>query len=109
MPQDQPGMPDGGRPRLGYSRRTRAQQIAKAVLLAAVLALLASPAAPHFTPPQQSAGSLQITLSQGLYPNFAAGISDYVYVAASNDGGPVQVTVNAPRNTKVSVDGQPFQ
>ncbi len=99
--------PDGGRPR--HRLPTRAPQIAKALLLAAVMALLASPSAPHFTLPKQSAGSLQITLSAGLFPTFNAGISDYVYLAPSTSGGPVQVSVNAPRNTKVSVDGQPYQ
>jgi hypothetical protein len=46
-------------------------------------------------------------MSPSLYPAFDPSISDYVVASAS--GGSVQVSVDAPRNTKVSVDGQPFR
>ena len=55
----------------------------------------------------QTGGALSITMSPGLYPAFDPNISDYVIPSGADTS--LQITVNAPRNTKVSVDGQPFR
>lgn len=93
---------------------SRAKQWAGAVVLAAALTLLTAPVQRPSVPlpqlettPLQAAGGLQITVSPTLSPAFDPNISDYV--VGYTDGSPVQVSVNAPRNTKVSIDGQAFQ
>jgi hypothetical protein len=48
--------------------------------------------------------SLRITTDPGLYPGFSTAISDYV--SRCNASDPVDVSVSAPSNTTVSVDGQ---
>jgi hypothetical protein len=45
-------------------------------------------------------------MSPALFPAFDPTITDYV--VSGVPGSPVQVTINAPYNMRVSVDGQPF-
>lgn len=56
----------------------------------------------------QSGGTVQITMSPNLYPDFNPNITDYVVSAGADSS--VQVTVNRtltmPPSTRVSVDGQ---
>ncbi|HZP84071.1 MAG TPA: arylsulfotransferase family protein [Chthonomonadaceae bacterium] len=93
--------------RSGRSRLTRSHHLLKAVLLTALMALLTSPAPwPRVALPHASA-TLQISMTPGLYPDFDPDISDYV--VPYDPSAFVQVSVDAPRNTKVSVDGQPFR
>jgi hypothetical protein len=47
------------------------------------------------------------TTSPALFPDFNTSVSDYVSRCSSS--APVQVSVNAPQGTTVSVDGQPAQ
>jgi hypothetical protein len=56
---------------------------------------------------RQTGSPLQLTTTPALYPAFNPDITDYVIPAGTDTS--LQVTVNAPRNTKVSVDGQPFR
>ena len=79
----------------------------KAVLLAAAIALLAAPSPRPGIATPQAAQTLKISMSPGLYPAFDPSISDYVVMY--DPGSFVQVSVDAPRNTKVAVDGQPFR
>ncbi len=50
------------------------------------------------------AGGLQITMDPTLFPSFDPNITDYAVTYKS--GSPMQVMVNAPVNTRVSVAGQ---
>jgi hypothetical protein len=51
--------------------------------------------------------TLKITTSTMFFPPFDPNISDYV--ATTQSGSPLQVSVNAPPGTQVSVDGYPFR
>ena len=51
----------------------------------------------------QTAGGLQVTMSPTLFPSFDPNITDYTVTYKS--GSAVQVSVNAPLDTKVSVAG----
>lgn len=84
---------------------SRVKNLTLPVVLLAGMALLGliAPA----TQGQIGGAGLQITTSQTLFPQFDPDITDYVVPAGSN--GSLQFTVSAPRNVKVSVDGQPFR
>jgi hypothetical protein len=56
------------------------------------------------TPPPPPPPPPQISTSPGLFPPFSTGIADYVLQCTA--GTPVQVSVNAPSGTTVSVAGQ---
>jgi hypothetical protein len=114
MSQDQPTRLRKPRRRLAFL--SRAEHLAIAIFFAAVMALLIAPAPPSVpsgsggtggTVALQSAGALQITMSPTLSPAFDPNISDYVFTFKT--GVSEQISVNAPRNTKVSVDGQAFR
>ena len=77
-------------------------------VVAAAVSLLSSCGSGHSS---QGTGTipsgLEITTSSTLTPAFDPSITDYAFIAPSS--GPVQVSVNAPTGTQVSVDGQPAQ
>jgi hypothetical protein len=89
----------------------RVKQGVGALFVAAAMALLASCGSGSGTgtgqPPGQPASTLQITTSRALFPTFDPSITDYV--APYDSASSMQVTVNAPQNTSVSVDGKPFR
>ncbi len=92
----------------------RVRHLMGGVILACAMALLAAPAQrpsmpspQEETPPLQAAGGLQITMSPTLSPPFNPNISDYVVSYKADT--PIEIAVNAPRNTKVAIDGQPFR
>ena len=104
-------------PRKRHYRRplfARLLHLAGGALLVGGMALLTAPAPHSFASspqdvvmPLQAANGLQITMSSPLFPAFDPNISDYVVPYTA--GSPLRVSVNAPRNTKLSIDGQPFQ
>src|SRR5579872_307859 len=81
-----------------------AKQVIVALALAAAMALLTSCGSGTASPPM---ATLKITTSTMFYPAFDPNISDYVATAPS--GSPLQVSVDAPPGTQVSLDGQPFR
>jgi hypothetical protein len=80
------------------SRRAVLGISAAAALLLSVLAAGCLPAEP---PP----GGLQISTAPDLFPSFNTSVTDYV--SRCDSSAPVQVSVSAPSDTTVSVDGQP--
>ncbi len=105
------------RPRQRHHRRplfARLLHLVGGALLAGGMALLTAPA-PHpfasspqnVVTPLQAANGLQITMSSPLSPAFNPNITDYVIPDTA--GSPLRISVNAPRNTKLSIDGKAFQ
>jgi hypothetical protein len=76
-------------------------------LLVAIIAIIGAGGTAPPAAAQLSAGALSITTTPSLSPAFDPNITDYVIPAGADLS--VQVSVNAPRNTKVSVDKQPFR
>jgi hypothetical protein len=94
---DGSGLSVGGRGRWGG-------WVAAVVLLGLVAAgcvPLVRPTPPPFVPPPP----LTISTSPALFPSFSTSVTDYV--SRCSTSLPVQVSVNAPSGTTVSVDGQP--
>lgn len=58
-------------------------------------------------PDTLQSGALQITTSTTLFPEFDPNITDYV--SASSGSSPYSVSVTAPANAQVSVDGHPYR
>ena len=77
------------------------------VALALVAALLPLTSCGSGIASSQKTSPLKITTSTAFFPTFDPNISDYV--SATQAGSPLQVTVNAPPGTQVSVDGQPVR
>jgi hypothetical protein len=88
------------------------KQLACAALVVAAMGMLSSCGSGSGAPagstgtPGQPPGTLQITSSPALTPAFDPAVSDYV--VAAKPGSAVQVSVNAPSGTRVSVDSKPF-
>src|SRR5579859_4648676 len=74
-----------------HLRFRRTKNITVVVVLVAVMAMLAS----------LQPASAQVTTSPSLFPAFASTITDYV--VSGVPGSPVQVSIDAPANTQVSV------
>jgi hypothetical protein len=93
----------------GNSFITHAKYVIVALALAAAIMLLTScgsgSASQQQTLTIPPTSTLKITTSTTLYPVFDPTISDYV--ATTPSGSSLQVTVNAPAGTQVSVDGYP--
>ena len=94
----------------GHRFYSGAQNIASALAVTALMAMLTScggggagSSSQQGTP--SATGALQITTSTSFFPAFDPKISDYV--AAAPPGSSLQVTVNAPPDITVSVDGNP--
>jgi hypothetical protein len=75
--------------------RTTRQRLSGVAAAAVLLVFLAAGCEPS---------SLRITTDPALFPAFSTAISDYVSRCSASD--PVDVSVTAPSNTTVSVDGQ---
>ena len=92
----------------GHLGPTSAARLIVAALLALSMAMLTSCGSGHGsagTPlPPGNAGGLRITTSPALSPAFDPAVTDYAFTY--KPGSPVQVSVDAPENTTVSVDGQ---
>src|SRR5207253_1846899 len=71
---------------------------------AATTASLALVAQAGAAPAVTAASQLQVTTQPALYPTFDQNITDYV--VRCTDGVPIQVSVNQPSNSRVSVDNQ---
>lgn len=85
--------------RLGHRIRVRRGMLGGSV---AALALLLGLVATGCEPPPTA---LQISTTPALFPAFSTSVTDYVSRCSSS--APVQVSVAAPPDTTVSVDGQP--
>ncbi len=55
----------------------------------------------------QTSSSLKITMSPAMYPDFNPDATDYIVLAGKDST--VSVSVSAPDNTSVSIDGQAFR
>lgn len=89
-------------------RHYRLLQFLKGISLFAVIGVVfALIALPQSAKSLQTAASVQILTTPALNPPFDPNITDYVVGASADDS--LQFSVSAPRNTKVSVDGQLFR
>lgn len=82
-----------------------AKHVIVALALVAAMMMLTSCGSGTVSP--QGTETLKITTSTMFSPAFDPTISDYVSTIQS--GSPLQVSVNAPPGTQVSVDGHPFR
>ncbi len=94
------------RQRLCFFSQMYVKRALATMVLAICMTMLASCGSGSGTsaPPVSAPGALQITLSPSLSRAFDPNISDYAFVYKS--GSPVTVTVSAPNDTTVSVEGQ---
>src|SRR5260370_2157022 len=81
--------------------RSRAIVATLALTIVAAGCVVVTPPTPPPPPPPPP----QISTNPSLFPAFSTGITDYVLRCTA--GTPVQVSVNAPSGTTVSVAGQP--
>lgn len=98
-------MPCRNRPFLTFAKRV----VVALGLVVAVMSLTScgsGTSSPQSTVTTTSTRTLKITTSTQFSPTFDPTISDYVVTPSSD--APIQITITAPADTQVSVDGSPF-
>jgi Arylsulfotransferase (ASST) len=85
-------------------QRAKRRLIGCCIAIAAVIAAACAPVKP---PPEPPPAPGWITTSPTLFPAFSTDIPDYV--AKCDASAPVQIVVDAPPDTNVSINGAPFQ